>query len=395
MLVFIQVIVRLLVRTSFLALLTFSTQAEESINQADIEEKLRALEAELTKYNELLENTEEQKSDIEDTLKRNEKGISDLINEIDGIEEELDLNEDEVTTLSDRQTELIAAKGEQQYYIEQQIRAAYEIGNQEYLKVLLNQEDPNEIARMLAYYDYFNEARVDQIVNYNQTLTELDNVSQALALEVIQLEQNQALLETQRSALAVNQNEKEHALRALIAQISSTGTEISKLVEDRSRLEKLLERLHTSLANIPTPGSAQPFSGMQGKLQLPATGKISHRFGHQRNQGKLRWHGVFIDAPEGDPVYAVHYGRVVFSDWLRGFGLLLIISHGEGYMSLYGHNQVLYRETGDWVTAGDMIATVGDSGGQNKTGLYFEIRIGGKPSDPQKWCVAREERRAA
>lgn len=103
---------------------------------------------------------------------------------------------------------------------------------------------------------------------------------------------------------------------------------------------------------------------------------------------------MFIDAPEGDPVYAVHYGRVVFSDWLRGFGLLMIISHGEGYMSLYGHNQALYRATGEWVTAGDVIATVGDSGGQNRTGLYFEIRIDGKPNNPQQWCIAREQRAA-
>ena len=101
-----------------------------------------------------------------------------------------------------------------------------------------------------------------------------------------------------------------------------------------------------------------------------------------------------IEAPEGEPVHAVHYGRVVFSDWLRGFGLLLIINHGEGYMSLYGHNQVLYRETGEWVTAGETIATVGDTGGQNRSGLYFEIRVAGKTADPQLWCRARSERAA-
>jgi septal ring factor EnvC (AmiA/AmiB activator) len=155
-----------------------------------------------------------------------------------------------------------------------------------------------------------------------------------------------------------------------------------------------VDRLQESLANLDAPRSAQPFAGMQGKLLLPVEGRISHRFGNQRNQGKLRWHGIFIDAAEGESVYAVHYGRVVFSDWLRGFGLLMIVSHGEGYMSLYGHNQALFRETGDWVSAGEVIAAVGDSGGQDKTGLYFEIRIDGKPNNPQNWCVTREQRAA-
>ena len=179
-----------------------------------------------------------------------------------------------------------------------------------------------------------------------------------------------------------------------MTQLRSTGTEITKLEKDREHLEKLLIHLEQSLANLPTPADSEPFVGMQGKLLMPVDGKISTRFGKRRNAGKLKWDGVFINADEGDPVYAIHYGRVVFSDWLRGFGLLMIISHGEGYMSLYGHNQVLYRETGDWVTAGDMIATVGDSGGQKETGLYFEIRISGEPTDPQSWCVARDKRTA-
>lgn len=368
--------------------------AEENISQQEIEAKLKELESEISKYRDMLESTEGEKSEIEETLKRNEKGISDLLNKIRDIESALKKGQDKVSRLTDEQKELLVAKAEQQYYIEQQIRAAYEIGNQEFLKILLNQEDPNEIARMLTYYDYFNQARARQIEQYNETLVRLDQVTLALTEENNLLTMNRKSLEAEKAALIMTQTRKKQALAALIEQIAAADNEILKLQSDRKRLEQLLDRLHAGLAAIPTPGSAQPFSGMQGKLLLPVTGKISHRFGHKRNEGKLRWHGVFIDAPEGTPVHAVHYGRVVFSDWLRGFGLLLIISHGDGYMSLYGHNQVLYRETGDWVTAGDVIATVGDSGGQNRTGLYFEIRIAGKPSDPQKWCVARQQRAA-
>ncbi|MBL6691474.1 MAG: peptidoglycan DD-metalloendopeptidase family protein [Pseudomonadales bacterium] len=371
--------------------------ANDDIDQAQVEAKLKELEAEISKYKELLQNTQGEKSEIESTLEKNEKGISDLINKIEDIEEELDNSKDKVSSLERRQSELRGAKTEQQYYIEQQIRAAYEIGNQEYLKVLLNQEDPNEMARMLTYYDYFNEARAGQIENYNETLVELDRVSLELTEEMTVLQENRLALDIERQNLVAAQSERQATLRTLIAQIRSTGSEITKLQEDRDRLEQLLNKLQNSLANIPTPGDATPFSNMRGKLVLPVAGKIGHRFGHQRNQGKLKWQGVFIDAAGGDPVYAVHYGRVVFSDWLRGFGLLMIISHGEGYMSLYGHNQVLYRETGEWVTAGDVIASVGDSGGQNRTGLYFEIRIDGKPSDPQHWCRARDsvQKRAA
>ncbi|MBO6704082.1 MAG: peptidoglycan DD-metalloendopeptidase family protein [Pseudomonadales bacterium] len=370
------------------------SMAQDDIDQAQIEAKLKALETEIDKFKKQLESTEGEKSDIEATLEKNEKGISDLINKIEDIEKEIDTNQDRVSHMETRQSELLGAKAEQQDYIERQIRAAYEIGNQEYLKVLLNQEDPNEMARMLTYYDYFNKARAAQINNYNEVLVELDQVTLALTEEMTLLHENRLALDIQRQHLSAAQREKQSTLRALIAQIKSTGSEITKLTEDRGRLEQLLDKLQNRLANIPTPGDATPFSNMRGKLILPVAGNISHTFGHRRNQGKLSWQGVFIDAPEGDPVYAVHYGRVVFSDWLRGFGLLMIISHGEGYMSLYGHNQALYRATGEWVTAGDVIATVGDSGGQNRTGLYFEIRIDGKPNNPQQWCIAREQRAA-
>ncbi len=379
----------------FLALLpAMAAQAEQSASPEDIEARLKALEEEISTYKKILDSTQGQKSEIEETLERNEKGINKLINEIDTIENELDTTNDKISSLTEEQKELLTEKGEQQYYIEQQIRAAFEIGNQEYLKVLLNQEDPNEIARMLTYYDYFNQARSRQIESYNLTLLDLDRVTQALAEETIVLESQRRALGTQQISLANIQKEKRKTLKALINQISTAGSELTRLEQDRGRLEELLGKLQESLANLKAPGSSQPFAGMRGKLLLPVEGRISHRFGNQRNQGKLKWHGIFIDAAEGESVYAVHYGRVVFSDWLRGFGLLMIISHGEGYMSLYGHNQALFRETGDWVSAGEKIAAVGDSGGQDKTGLYFEIRIDGKPNNPQNWCVAREQRAA-
>jgi len=375
----------------FLVLLSvLPAQAQQIESQKEIEAKLKALDKEISSYKETLDTTQGQKSEIEAVLERNEQGINKLVNKIDTIEKALDTTSGKISSLTGRQKELLSVKSAQQYYIKKQIRAAYEIGSQEYLKVLLNQEDPNEITKMLTYYDYFNQARSKQIESYNLTLLDLDRVTQELAEETVVLKSQRMTLGTQQKSLANVQKEKQVTLKALINQISTTGSAISKLEQDRGRLEQLLDKLQESLANLDAPRSAQPFAGMQGKLLLPVKGRISHRFGNQRNQGKLKWHGIFIDAAEGESVYAVHYGRVVFSDWLRGFGLLMIISHGEGYMSLYGHNQALFRETGDWISAGEVIAAVGDSGGQDKTGLYFEIRIDGTPNNPQNWCVARE-----
>jgi septal ring factor EnvC (AmiA/AmiB activator) len=377
----------------FLTLLSVLTaQAQQVEAQEEIEAKLKTLDKEISSYKKTLDTTQGQKSELEAVLERNEQGINKLVNKIDTIEKALNTTSDKIYSLEGKQKELLAVKSGQQYYIKKQIRAAYEIGSQEYVKVLLNQEDPNEIAKMLTYYDYFNQARSKQIESYNLTLLGLDRVTQELADETVVLKSQRMALGTQQKSLANVQKKKQMTLKALINQISTAGSALSKLEQDRGRLEQLLDKLRESLANLDAPRIAQPFAGMQGKLLLPVEGRISHRFGNQRNQGKLLWHGLFIDAPEGESVYAVHYGRVVFSDWLRGFGLLMIISHGEGYMSLYGHNQALFRETGDWISAGEVIAAVGDSGGQNKTGLYFEIRIDGKPNNPQNWCVARENK---
>lgn len=386
--------IRALCLLATLCVFSSASRSEETMSQADIESRLQALEEELSRYRQQLENSEEHKTEIEDSLQRNEESINQLIKKIEHIEHDLGQNRERISALEGRQSELTQRKSEQQELIEQQVRAAYEMGNQEYLKVLLNQEDPHDLTRMLTYYDYFNEARASQINQYNEVLTELEQVSADLNLTVQALASNHQALQDERSALASAQHQKKLSLQALRHQIRSTGTEISKLEGDRDHLEKLLTHIVNQLTEMPERFDGTPFASMRGQLVLPVVGNVLATFGKKRNAGKLRWEGLLIEADEGQPVYAVHHGRVVFSDWLRGFGLLLIISHGEGYMSLYGHNQALYLDTGDWVSAGDLIATVGDSGGQTKPGLYFEIRIKGKPSDPQQWCVARSQRAA-
>lgn len=376
----------------------FYIQAEpvfgQEASQQELEKQLQELEAEINRFKETLKQTRGEKSSLEEELEYNEKNINVLLKKIQVMESEIHKGENKLSRLLVEQKELQLSKSEQQEYIAHQVRAAYKIGNQEYLKVLLNQEDPNQISRMLTYYDHFNRARADQVHAYSRTIDQLHNVLLLIESENEALEQGRNQLQLERSEVIKAQSENRKVIKALALQITAAGVELKKHTQDREQLEALIRKIQESILNLPTPADVVAFQSLKGQLILPVAGRISHRYGHKRNAGKLRWNGVIIDAPEGEPVAAVHYGRVVFSDWLRGFGLLLIINHGEGYMSLYGHNQVLYRETGDWVTAGETIAAVGSSGGQNQPGLYFEIRANGKTADPQRWCQARTKRAA-
>ena len=370
-------------------------QAANEKTPEQVQAELQALEDEITKFRKMLESTQGERSKLERNLEGNEKAISDIIKRIESMKEALNKGEDKLSSLSIQQRKLQADKVAQQDKISQQVRAAFELGKQPYLKVVLNQQDPNKLSRMVNYYDYFNQARLAEISQYETTLEQLKNIGEAINQQNAQLKSNRLQLQQERDGLLAVQSENKQVLAALVREIAETGTLLDKRLADREQLEQLMTSIAAGITNLSAPADARPFAEMKGNLLLPVTGKISQKFGNRRSDGKLRWNGVFIAADEGEPVHAVHYGRVVFSDWLRGFGLLIIVSHGEGFMSLYGHNQVLYRQAGDWVSAGDMIANVGNTGGQQEYGLYFEIRSAGKPSDPQLWCSARPANKTA
>ena len=375
----------------FLCLFSTRTLPEEGMSPEQIKQNLKELAAEISAYRERLESTEAQKTAEEANLESIEKEISELVKQVEAKKEDLRQGRARSSDLREQEKELKATMTRQHRYIEQQIRAAHKTGGQGYLKMLLNQEDPHDVFRMLTYYKYFHEARTQLIRNYEETLEELEGVTRALTSENRALVEDGNILVARQRALARAREEKKGSLEALNLEIATAGTRIRTLGRDRARLEALLERIGSSVAKLLPEDVAKPFEGMRGNLLMPVFGEVAHRFGQSRSGGKLRWNGVFIAAPEGEAVHAVHYGRVIFSDWLRGLGLVIIISHGDGYMSVYGHNQVLYRQAGDWVTAGDIIAAVGDTGGQSESGLYFEIRVRGKPTDPQKWCKARQQ----
>jgi len=280
---------------------------------------------------------------------------------------------------------------QQRSYLAQQMLSAYALGQQAYLKLLLNQEDPASLDRQLVYYRYLNDARAERIRAALAQLERFKLIERSLQEELAELDRVRKQQLAEQEQLAAARREREQALARLEAAITEKGQQLTRLQGDEKQLQKVLEELRNALADIhQDPRLKQrPFKDSRGRLDWPLEGELAARFGQARGLGDMSWSGLVIEGKSGTGVRAVSHGHVVFADWLRGMGLLLIIDHGDGYMTLYGHNEAIYKEAGDWVQAGEVIATVGASGGRRKPGLYFEIRAGGKPVDPLAWLRPR------
>ncbi|HSG67029.1 MAG TPA: peptidoglycan DD-metalloendopeptidase family protein [Gammaproteobacteria bacterium] len=270
-----------------------------------------------------------------------------------------------------------------------QVRMSFLAGRQETMKLMLNQESPARLGRMMTYYEYLNRARsrrIESVLAELATLAEIAAESERVTRELVALEREQ---QERVDTIGRLRSERTAAVVALDTRLQSDAAEIEGLRAEEQRLTQLVEELEAVLAEFPV-GSQAPFSGNRGKLGWPIPGRLLSRFGEPRAGPDLRWRGVQVAAPAGTPVRSIYHGQVVYSDWLPGLGLLAIVDHGEGYMSLYGHNEALLKEAGDWVGAGEAIAQVGDSGGQAQTALYFEIRRNGEPVNPRDWMSRAE-----
>jgi murein hydrolase activator len=269
-----------------------------------------------------------------------------------------------------------------------QVRLSYMNGRQELFKLLLSQESPATLGRMLVYYDYFNRARSERIGAVSAEvgkLRELGSEGDRVAMELAELEAAQA---AQVAALAQARDERKAAVAKLEESIASASAAVTKLRADEKRLSELVAKLTELLAGFPV-GTEQSFGKLKGKLAWPVQGRLAGDYGQPRGDGPVKWSGVLLEASQGTLVRAVYRGRVAFADWLPGLGLLIIVDHGDGYMSLYGHNEVLLKEPGDSVEPGEPIAQVGDTGGQSRPGLYFEIRRNGEPVNPHPWIASK------
>jgi septal ring factor EnvC (AmiA/AmiB activator) len=269
-----------------------------------------------------------------------------------------------------------------------QVVAAYTSGSQERLKLLLNQHDPETLGRVMTYYRYMSEFRGNNIETVNGHIAELADLRQQAAAEESRLTTLASQRQAELASLDLAQQNRQTLLASLKVRIAREGSEIERLAAEEKDLARLIAELTSILSDYPIT-SEEPFSTFKGLLTWPIAGNLIHDFGQPRAGGGVKWNGVVLAAQRGREVRAVYHGRVVFADWLAGMGLLVIVDHGEGYMTLYGYNETTLKSAGDWVAPGDVIATVGDSGGQQQTGLYFEVRQGTRPLNPRQW-VSRQ-----
>ncbi|MDX1722228.1 MAG: murein hydrolase activator EnvC [Pseudomonas sp.] len=404
----------------FLACLLTPAFADE---KADAQKQLEAARSDVAELKKLLEKLQQDKSGVQKDLRKTETEMGELEKQVEELQKSLKDGEVEIQRLNQEKKKLHDARLEQQRLIGIQARAAYQSGRQEYLKLLLNQQNPEKFSRTLTYYDYLSEARMEQLATFNETLRQLANVEQEIVNQQNQLLEDKGALDARAEQLAQARKERQLALAKLNQEYSARDQKLKARQQEQAQLARVLKTIEATLARqareaeqarqraliaareqqrsstaaASNPGSGPqvssgstyggPFAQARGKLPWPVDGRLVARYGTPRGaDARTKWDGVLIGASAGSQVRAVHGGRVVFADWLRGAGLLVILDHGNGYLSLYGHNQSLLKDAGDVVNAGEPIATVGTSGGQDTPALYFAIRQQGRPSDPAQWC---------
>jgi septal ring factor EnvC (AmiA/AmiB activator) len=356
--------------------------AEQSREEATAD--LEAVVSQLKALNRTVEKQRKQESKAKQELASVEKAEQKARAKLNGIRKEQ-------KTIAARQTELERQAGKQEQQLAEereilagQLRAAYINGREEWLRMTLSQEDPVSLSRRQTYYSYLSQARAQLVENVLAKLAELEVTRAEIAVAAAELAELEADVETQLAEVRSRRKEREQIVVSIAAEISSQDQQIASLKAQEGKLRDLIKALDRMLAESKM-NNAEPFAGQTASLRWPAQGRILHRFGQPRADGRMKWQGVLIGAAEGSEVKAVYNGRVVFADWLDGLGLLMILEHGDGYMSLYGHNQTLLREVGQTVAKDDVIAEVGDSGGQPRPGLYFEVRKNGSAVNPSSW----------
>ena len=384
---------------------------------SDIQTKIQALKKEL-------DSKQEAHKDATDALKDSETAISAANQKLHDINQKQQQNKTTLNSLKKQSLSLNDKLSQQQQQLSDLLRQQYIHGNQSYTQLILQDKNPSEIARDIKYFSYIAKAHAKVIDDMQSNLAKvkvLNSKTAAALQEVADLKTKQ---EAEKKTLVQQKQEKSKVVKNLSSQIASQRNEIDKLKRDEKSLSNLVERLakivppvvkhKKSKKTVPDETVADEksnkdsgkktviasnetlpsndfaginFASLRGKLRLPVRGEVTNRFGASREDTGVSWKGLFIKSAEGADVKAVADGRVVFADWMRGFGNLIIVDHGNGYMSLYGNNQTVLKQVGEEVDAGDTIASVGNSGGNESNGLYYELRRNSQPFDPLSWSV--------
>lgn len=332
-----------------------------------------------------LDSVKDSRGELLKDLEKSESKIGELNKKTKQLEEEIDNNQTKLMDLQRNKERLTTVKKQQQRQVTEQVNTAYRLGQQSHLKLLLNQRDAALVARNLKYFDYVVAARAEHIAAATATIQQLNTLKPRITYEQQNLKRNSKSLRQQQQAMKSEQQERKRTLQKLEATIANKDQQLKNREKDQKRLQHLIERVVRVAGDIEAPVNAKEITQLKGRLPWPTAGKIRHKYNSQRVAGKIRWQGLVIDAPADSPVKAIHHGRIVFSDYLRGHGLLIIVDHGHGMLSLYAHNKALYKTLGEWVNSGEILAAVGNSGGQSRAGLYFELRKNGAPTNPHRW----------
>lgn len=351
--------------------------------QKKTEQQLQKLKQRITTLQKNMRLQEGESRDVSKALRQTEVSIGKLARQIAKLDKQLSGLGDHAENLEEKRDALRKELSNRATRIEAQLVQQYQMGSQARLQLLLTQRDPEVLDRQLRYYDFVNAELKKDMQQFRRKLAELSGTERELSATEKQMVIKRAELKQEVASLQSQRDQRKSVLKELKKTLSSDKVRLKQLQLDQKRLQAVLDEIQKSLNFATLVKETKSFSKLKGKLPWPLKGKVKQRYGSVQNS--VRYDGIWISGSAAKPVKAVHHGRVVFSDWLRGYGLVLIIDHGGGYMSLYGYNQSLLFETGDWVSAGDTIATVGNSGGRTGNGLYFAVRYKGKSSNPARW----------
>lgn len=350
---------------------------------ADLEQQVRDLEQNL-------DARRGRRQELRAEIKRRERRIADLARTVHRLMAVIGNQEQVLERLQSRLVVERETLSRERTALGNLLRSAYAMGRGNHMQILLNQEDSNRLSRVMAYYEFLNRFRIRRIEAVTQRAHKLDDLVQEAAQERGQLVSLVQSLDKNRARLVMAQNQRTALLTSLEQTIATRAEHIAELRAQTRELRMLLERLEQqarALPEVELHQRPQPLNQLRGRLAWPlADVSLLSHYGSLKEGDIQRWDGVILQANEGAAVRAVHHGQVAYADWLRGFGMLLIIMHDDDYMTLYGHNQTLLKERGEWVAAGEMIALSGRSGGRLSSGLYFAIRYRGRPLNPEQWC---------
>jgi septal ring factor EnvC (AmiA/AmiB activator) len=361
---------------------SITAQSIESSNSQKTSQQLNDIQRAISKQQKDLLQVNVKRDDLETQLKADDLAIAKIAKSIVSTKEEHDNTQQKLKALALEKTQLSRAKRQQETILAQQLRAAYSTGHHDYLKLILNQEDPAKVQRTITHYQYLNTARINEIESFQRTIADLLEVTEQHQQQVAKLTLLTQAQTEQKQVLELSKQKQKQTLQALNKKALTGKQQLNKLKQQEQNLVALLKRIAERAKQAQ---NLKGLSKLKHKLSWPVKGRIQHNFGTSK-QGYLKWKGVLLSAPVGRQVKTIHSGTILFSDWLKGYGLVTVIDHGDGYMSLYGHNQTLLKSVGERVEAGEPIALVGQSGGQSTSGLYFEIRHAGQAVNPKLWC---------